>query len=142
MNVGRLLAAALAATVYDAVYGFLVYGTLLAKEFEMYPAVFRSAESGPAYLPGMFVCILIAIVVATLIYAKGYEGGSASGEGVRFGVLLGTMVTFIFSGVNYSVLNIGLRLALAMGVAGFFEWFGIGLIIGLVYKPAAGARRA
>ena len=33
MNYGRLAAAAVAATILDAVYGFAVYGTLLAGEF-------------------------------------------------------------------------------------------------------------
>jgi hypothetical protein len=33
MNYGRLVGAAVAATVYDSVYGFLVYGVLLANEF-------------------------------------------------------------------------------------------------------------
>jgi hypothetical protein len=136
MNYGRLLAAAVAALVYDAAYGFLVYGTLLAPQFTRYPAVYRSAETGPAYLPLMFGCLAITILVTAMIYAKGYEGGSGAAEGVRFGVLLGVLVTFLFSGVSYGTLNIGARLALVMGVAGFFEWFGVGLIIGLVYKPS------
>ena len=33
MNYGRLVGAAVAATIADAVYGFLVYGMLLASEF-------------------------------------------------------------------------------------------------------------
>src|SRR5438105_4501851 len=107
MNYGRLVGAAVAATVYDAVYGFLVYGTLLANKFAGYPAVFRSAESGPAYLPVMFACLFVAIVMAAMIYAKGYEGGSGASEGVRFGVLLGLLVTLVFSGVSYGILNIG-----------------------------------
>ena len=134
MNIGRLAGAAVAATVYDAVYGFLVYGMLLANQFTPYPAVFRAADAGQAYLPYMFVCLFIAIATAAVIYTKGYEGGSGAGEGVRFGVLLGLLVSFMFAGVNFGILNIGARLALVMGVAGFVEWFGIGLIIGLVYK--------
>ena len=141
MNYGRLAAAAVAATVADAVYGFLVYGTLLAGDFARYPAVFRSSDDGQAYLPLMFVCLLVAITAAAVIYAKGYEGGSGASEGARFGVLAGVLVTCVFSGVSYAILNIGRRLALYMAAAGFFEWAMIGLVIGLVYKPLAASKK-
>ena len=86
MNLGRLALAAVAATVVDAVYGFVVYGVLLVGEFARYPGVFRSNEVGMAYLPLMFFGIFVAIAALTLIYAKGYEGGSGVTEGFRFGV--------------------------------------------------------
>ena len=141
MNYGRLAAAAVAATILDAVYGFAVYGTLLAGEFGRYPGVYRSNEAGQAYLPLMFGGLLIAIAIAAVIYAKGYEGGNGLGEGIRFGVLLGVFVVAAFAGVNYAVLNIGRRLALYVAVAGFIEWTLIGATIGLVYKPAAAPTR-
>lgn len=137
MNYGRLVLAALAGIVVEICYGFLVYGLLLSSEFQKYPALYRSAETGPGYLPLMFGGVLVAIVVATLIYAKGYEGGSGAVEGARFGALLGLFVVFAFANVNYGVLNIGRRLALYTGIAGFFEWFLIGVAIGLIYKPAS-----
>ena len=46
-----------------------------------------------------------------------------------------------FAAVNYATLNIGRRLAAMTGAAGFVEWLVIGVIIGLVYKPAPGSRR-
>ena len=136
MNYGRLVLAALAGLVVDICYGFVVYGMLLSNEFGRYPALYRSAETGPGYLPLMFAGVFVAIVVAAAIYAKGYEGGSGVAEGARFGVLLGLFAAFAFANVNYGVLNIGRRLALYTGVAGFFEWFLIGTAIGLVYKPS------
>jgi hypothetical protein len=141
MNFTRLALAAVAATIWDAVYGVLVYGMLLAPEFAKYPGVYRPNPDGQAYLPLMFAGIFIAIIVAALIYAKGYEGGSGMAEGMRFGILLGLFVAFAFSGVNYAVLNIGRRLAVTAAAAGFFEWLGIGIIIGLVYKPVAPSPR-
>src|SRR6266851_1208599 len=141
MNFGRLVAAAVAATVWDAIYGFCVYGVLLAPEFAKYPNVYRSNEAGMAYLPLMFAGILVAMIVAAAIYAKGYEGGSGVSEGARFGVLLAVFVTAAFAGVNYAVLNIGRRLALSVAAAGFVEWLVAGIVIGLVYKADAGAAR-
>ena len=141
MNLTRIVLAAVAATVWDACYGFLVYGTLLAPQFERYPAVYRSAETGPAYLPLMFAGLFIAALVAAIIYAKGYDGGSGVVEGGRFGFLLGIFVVFAFAGVNYAVLNIGRRLALMVAAAGFIEWLVVGIVIGAVYKPAAASSR-
>ena len=137
MNYARLALAAVAATVFDACYGFLVYGTLLAPEFTKYPSVYRSEVTGPAYMPLMFGGLFVAIVVAAIMYSKGYQGGSGLAEGARFGILLGLFVALAFSGVNYATLNLGRKLALEVAAAGFVEWTVVGTIIGLVYKPAA-----
>jgi hypothetical protein len=141
MNYARLALAAVAATVFDAVYGFLVYGTLLAPEFARYPGVYRSNEAGQAFLPLMFCGLLIAILAVAVIYAKGYEGGSGAAEGARFGFLLGVFVVFAFAAVNYAVLNVGRKIAVMIAAAGFVEWLAIGLVIGLVYRPAPGSPR-
>ena len=136
MNYARLVLAAVAATIFDAVYGFLVYGMLLAPEFARHAGVYRSNEAGQAFLPLMFGGLFIAILAAAIIYAKGYEGGSGVAEGARFGFLLGVFVVLAFASVNYAVLNIGRKLAVMTAAAGFVEWLVIGTIIGLVYKPA------
>jgi hypothetical protein len=141
MNYARLALAAVAATIFDAVYGFLVYGMLLAPEFARYPGVYRSNEGGQAFLPLMFGGLLIAIVAVAIIYAKGYEGGSGAAEGARFGFLLGVFVVFAFAAVNYAVLNIGRKIAVMTAAAGFVEWLAIGVVIGLVYRPAPGSPR-
>jgi hypothetical protein len=141
MNYARLALAAVAATVFDAVYGFLVYGTLLAPEFARYPGVYRSNEAGQAFLPLMFGGLLIAIAAVAIIYAKGYEGGSGAAEGARFGFLLGVFVVLAFASVNYAVLNIGRKIAVMTAAAGFVEWLAIGVVIGLVYRPAPGSPR-
>jgi hypothetical protein len=137
MNYARVAMAAVAATVVDGIYGFLVYGTLLAGEFARYPGVYRSNETGPAYLPLMFAGIFVGMLVAAYIYAKGYDGGSGIMEGARFGVLLGIFTAVIFAGVNYATLNIGRRHALELALAGFIEWTLVGIAIGLVYRPSA-----
>jgi hypothetical protein len=141
MNFSRVIAAGVAATVWDAIYGFCVYGLLLAPEFAKYPNVYRPNEVGQTFLPVMFAGILVAMVVAAVIYAKGYEGGSGAGEGARFGVLLAVFVVCVFTGVNYATLNINKKITLMLAAAGFFEWLVAGIVIGLVYKADAGASR-
>jgi hypothetical protein len=138
MNTTRLALAALAATVVDGIYGFAVYGTAMASQFGAYPGVFRSAESGPAYLPVMFCGILVGMFAVTYIYAKGYEGGNGLMEGVRFGLLIAIFNAGYVVGTDYGILNIGRRLALGMALAGLGEWLLVGGTIGLIYRSASG----
>jgi len=134
MNTTRVALAAVAATVVDAVYGFVVYGNLLTGQFAAFPAVFRSAETGAAYLPLMFACIFVGMIAVSYIYAKGYEGRSGLQEGLRFGVLLAIFNAGYFIGTDYGILNIGGQLAVFMALAGLGEWLLVGSVIGLVYK--------
>jgi hypothetical protein len=41
MNYSRVAVAAVAASVADMVYGYVVYGQILGGEFALYPAVYR-----------------------------------------------------------------------------------------------------
>lgn len=137
MNYGRLVGAAIAGTVVDAVYGFLVYGTLLRGEFSRYPDVYRSPEAGPAFLPMMFLGIFAAMLILSVIYAKGYEGrGSGVSEGLRFGALLGPFLGALFGSVSYGTLNIGRKLAAFLICAGVVEWILVGAAIGAVYRSS------
>jgi hypothetical protein len=134
MNMTRLALAAVAATLVDAVYGFVVYGNLLAARFAAFPAVFRSTKTGVAYLPVMFACIFVGMIAVAYIYAKGYEGRSGLQEGLRFGLLLAIFNAGYFIGTNYGILNISGQLAGFMALAGLGEWLLVGGVIGLVYK--------
>jgi hypothetical protein len=139
MNTIRFVLAALAATMVDGIYGFAVYGTALSNRFMAFPAVFRSAESGPAALPLMFAGILVGMFAVTYVYAKGYEGGRGLQEGLRFGLLIGIFHAGYFIGVLYGILNIGRGLALMMALAGLGEWLVVGCTIGLIYRSVLGA---
>ena len=136
MNYGRLVAAALAATVMDAVYGILVWGQVLTGEFVRYPEIYRPAGDASGFAL-MFVGIFLAMCCAAWIYAKGYEGGSRMLEGLKFGVVIGLLMATYMASANYGTMRIGKRLALTYLIGGFGEWLLAGLAIGLVYKPAA-----
>ena len=139
MNYGRLIAAAVVATIFDAAYGFLVYGQALAGLFGQYPGVYRPADD-MSHMPVLIAAILVGALAATYIYAKGYEGGSGLSEGARFGAAIGIFAGVYFGGVSWAVLTIGRNLGIALIIAGIVEWFIVGLIIGLIYKPAAATK--
>jgi len=142
MNYIRVLAAAVAATIVDAIYGFIVYGNLLTPQFAAYPGVYRPPSAQGAYMPILFGGIFIAMLAAAFIYAKGYEGGNGAAEGLRFGIVLGLLGTGYSAIVSYAILNIGSRLGASMMWSSLMEWIIAGGVIGLVYKPArTGARQ-
>jgi len=138
MNYPRIVIAALAATIVDALYGFVVWGQILSREFAQFPAIFRPSDDTTA-LPLMFVGVLVGMLFASWVYAKGYEGGSGLIEGLRFGLVMGLLVGSYMAGVNYGILRIGKRMALTFGIGWLGEWILVGLAIGLAYKPAASA---
>ena len=142
MNYGRIVTAAIVGTIVDGVYGFVVYGMLLAREFGRYPGVFRPMETINANIPLMAAGGLLAMFALAYMYAKGYEGGSGAVEGLRFGILLGIFVVGYIAIGNYVVMNIGRKLAVSMAVAGFVEFALVGLAIGAVYRRSGQASTA
>lgn len=137
MNYGRVVVAGIAGWVAYFVSGGLISGQLIAKEYKPYEAVYRSREAVMNYFPIGIAATLIAMIILAAIYAKGYEGGSGALEGLRFGALIGVFIVFAVVADEFVTLNIGARLALFMAVGRFVGWFITGLVIGLVYKPAA-----
>ncbi len=135
MDYKRIALAAVVAWIVDSIYGVVVWMMLLGGEFAKYPAVFRPESAMGVYMPLMFAGSLLGIAALTFIYAKGYEGGSGIGEGLRFGFVVSL---FMVGCVSVSILasfNVPTRLALLASVASFFEFLLVGAAIGLAYHP-------
>jgi hypothetical protein len=141
MNNARVAIAGVAAFVVDSVYGFLVYGQAMTKEFQVYPGIFRTPDAQMAYLPGLFLATLIAMLVMAYVYAKGYEGRGVI-EGVRFGACIGVFNAAYVAWVSHATMQIDLRLTVLMMIAGFVEWIVVGIALGAVYKSARPAARS
>jgi hypothetical protein len=140
MNYGRLVIAAIVATVVDAVYGVVVWGMVLNGEFGRYPEIYRPAGDMSGFAL-MFAGILTAMLVVSWIYAKGYEGGSPLMEGLKFGVVLALLMAAYISSTHYGTMRIGKQMALTYAAGQFGEFLLVGLAIGLVYRPAVRAAR-
>jgi hypothetical protein len=138
MNYMRIALAALAAWIAYFAMGGLVFGKLIADYYRPYTAVYRSQDAVMSRFPVGIVGMLVAMLVLAAMYAKGYEGGSGLMEGLRFGLLIGIFVVGAVVGDEYVTLNIGGKLALAMAAGRLLGWVITGMVIGLVYKPAAG----
>ncbi len=142
MSTRRIALAAFVAWLVDSVYGFVVFGVMLQGEFGRYPNVFRSMEAVNTMLPQMLAASLLAFLAVAYIFAKGHDGGPGLKEGFRFGVVFGAYGLFGISIPSYVIYNIGRKLALETAFCAFIEMLLAGIVLGLVYKPAPGAKAA
>jgi len=135
MNYARILLAGLGATVVYFVLGGLLFATSpLKREFQKYPAVYRTPEDMKGVWPLGIIGMLISMFVLALMYGLLYHGGSGVIEGARFGLLVGGFAVGSFVIHNHVNLNIGLRLTIGQAVAYFFQWIIVGIVIGLIYR--------
>ena len=72
MNYGRLVLAAVVATVVDLAYGYVVYGLGLASIFATATGVFRPMDETVAHLPALVGGILLGMLAATFSVCNFY----------------------------------------------------------------------
>jgi hypothetical protein len=138
MNLTRVFLAAVGAFAAYFVLGGLMFAVLpyLKSEYMKYPEVYRSQEAIKSVMPGGMAAMFVGMVVLAVLYAMLYKGGSGSYEGARFGVLIAVFSLCAFVVHNYVNLNIGLKLTVQQGIAYSVEWIAVGIVIGLIYRPA------
>jgi hypothetical protein len=141
MNFPRLAMAAVASWVLYLGMGFLVHGVLLRDTYMQYVGVMRPEAQANAILPMAFAGALVGFFAFAYVYAKGYEGGSGVQEGLRFGVLVGILLCGFSSVWDYMMWPIGARLLVAWLVDFVVEFAIYGMVVGLIYKPAAVSAR-
>jgi hypothetical protein len=138
MNTMGVVLAALGGFVAYFVVGGVMFVSMpwLKTEFMKYPAVYRPHEGQLKHMPAAMAATLMAIVVLAVLYAMIYHGGSGVMEGARFGALIGVFAIGTFTVHNYVNLNIGWKLTVEQSVAYFIQWLVVGIVIGLIYRPA------
>jgi len=139
MSYSRLLLAAFAAFVVYFVMGGLFFAIgPLRSEYAKYPAVYRSQEAMKSVMPAGMAGMFVAMIALTVLYAMVFRGRSPLLEGLQFGVLIGVFAICSFVIHNHVNLNIGLKLTVGQAIAYFIEWVAVGVVIGLIYRPAIG----
>ena len=143
MNFSRIALAAIGAFVAYFVVGGLIFGLLPSarNEFLNYPAVYRSREGQMSHLPVGMAAMFLSMVALAVLYAMLCQGGSGVAQGARsgavFGALIGVFAIGAFVLHNFVNLNIGLMLTVQQAAVYFVEWTVSGIVIGLIYRPAA-----
>ena len=137
MNWIRIALSSVAALVAYFIYGGVVTGVFLKKDYLPYPGVFRPADQIMKLFPFGILTTFLAIVVLAILYAKGADSTGGWVQGAGFGALVGTFMMFAHVAHNYVNLNIGRKLALEMAAAELVQWTIVGIVIGLLYKAIA-----
>jgi hypothetical protein len=136
MSAIRVVIAAIAATIADFLYGYVVYGLLLTTSFAAQAGVYRSAEAQMANMPLGAFGVLLAMLAAAALFARGRARGLPAG--VTFGALLAMFVLGACVIVNYATSNISATHAALLAAAAIVEWVVVGVVISLTYGSASG----
>ena len=137
MNITRLLLSSVAGFIAYFVYGGVVTGILLKKDFMPYAGVYRPAEQIVKLFPFGMLTTLIAVIILTIIYAQSSHANAGWAAGARFGALVGAFMVFAHVVHNYVNFNIGAKLAIEIGIAELLQWTIVGAIVGGIYRSVA-----
>lgn len=88
------------------------------------------------FMPLGMGAMFLSIVLLTVLFTMSYRGWSESAR-ARFGALIGVFAVCAFMVHNYVNLNIRLRLTVQSAAAFLVEWIVTGIVMGLIYRPAA-----
>jgi hypothetical protein len=138
MNFTRILLAAVGAFAAYFIFGGLTFVLLpsMKTEFAKYPAIYRNHDSIMKVMPIGMAAMFIGMVVLSVLYAMLDKGGSGLTEGAFFGFLIAIFALCAFVIHNYVNLNIGWKLTAVQAVAYSVQWLIVGIVMGLIYKPA------
>jgi hypothetical protein len=140
MHYGRVVAAAIVAWLAYLVVSPIANNVLLADLYAQHAAVFRPQAQMNLVLG--FAASAAGFLVFAYAYAKGYEGGVGAVEGLRFGVIVGLLLSCFSVVWNYVVLPLSGALAVAWVADTIAEMAVYGLVVGLVYRPTPPRRPA
>ena len=135
MNTKKWLLASVAVFVVIAVLEFVIHGVLLADMYRQTASVWRPEAEMQKMMWVFWVGILVFAPLFVLIYVKGYEKGKPGlGQGFRYGLYVGVMLSVMNSFGWYVMLPIPLALAFSWVLAILVEFTVAGIAAGLVYR--------
>jgi len=135
MNTKRWLLASIAVLVVIAVLEFIIHGVLLHPVYQQTAAVWRAPADIQRLMWIFWVGYAVFAPFFTFIYVKGYEKGRPGlGQGFRFGLYLGAMLSVLNGFGWYVLLPIPLALAFYWFAAILVEFIAAGVTVGLVYR--------
>jgi hypothetical protein len=136
MNFPRVALAAVVSWVAYLGVSFLVHGVLLADLYSRHAAHARPPDAQMEILPIAFGFALVGFFAFSYAYAKGYEGSNGIQEGLRFGVLVGILLS-CFAGIfQYMVWPVSVSVLAAWLIDYVLEFAFYGIIVGAIYRPA------
>lgn len=120
--------------VIAQVIGYVVHSVLLAETYQALASIWRPEEEMTSMMWVMFVTSAISLLVFCYIFTRGYEGRGIM-EGVRYGLLIGLLMSVPMAFESWAVYPITLELAVMWCITGFIYWVIAGAVFAAIYKP-------
>ena len=133
MNNKRFFLAVAAVFVVHEVLGFIIHQVLMAPFYQETYSLWRMPEE--INLGLIYLVAVIWSLLFTYIFTKGYEGKGPM-EGIRYGLLVGLLISVPMAFATYAVQPITLSMAMAWFVYGTIQVVSCGLAAALVYQRA------
>lgn len=134
MNTKRWLLASVAVFVVIFILEFIIHGVLLQGLYQQTAPVWRPMADMQRLMWILWVGYLVLAPLFVFIYTKGYEKGKPGlGQGFRFGLYVGAMLSVLHGFGWYAILPIPLALSIYWSVAIIVEFVAMGIAAGLVY---------
>ena len=135
MNTKRWLLASVAVFVVVFVLDFIIHGLLLHGVYLQTPSLWRPQADMQRLMWIFWVGYVVFALFFVFIYTKGYEKGKPGlGQGLRFGLYVGAMLSVLHSFGWFVILPISLALSFYWFAAIFVESIAMGIAAGLVYR--------
>ena len=135
MNTKRWLLASVAVFVVLAVLDFIIHGVLLHGIYQKTASLWRAPAEIQRLMWIFWAGYLVFAAFFVFIYTQGYEKDkSGLGQGFRFGLYVGAMLSVLHGFGWYVILPIPLVLSVYWFVATLVESIAMGMAAGLVYR--------
>lgn len=134
LNLKRLIPAIVAVYGFIFATDFCIHGIWLAQTYGATAHLWRPVAEMQSYMAFMMLGQFLVSAVPTIIFAKGYEGKGIA-EGVRFGLLIGSIGAG-YSFVQYAVFPLTCYLLGAWVFSGFAQAIGAGVLMSLIYRKS------
>ena len=129
----RFFLAVAAVFVVHEVLGFIIHQVLMTPYYQETYSLWRMPEE--INLGLIYLVAVIWSLLFTYIFTKGYEGKGPM-EGIRYGLLVGLLISVPMAFATYAVQPITLSMAMAWFVYGTIQVVACGLAAALVYQRA------
>lgn len=138
MDLKKYFIATLVVYVVYCALAFVIHNLILEAEYEpMVGTVLRSVSEFGLRAPLLYLGNLVFALAFCAIYTYGYEAGKNwLGQGVRYGLLMGTLLT-PFAVTEYVVYPVGGMLALKWVAFGYFQTLVCGVVLAALYTLPA-----
>ncbi|MBI3013031.1 MAG: hypothetical protein HYY63_05330 [Elusimicrobia bacterium] len=115
---------------------FLIHGVLLKGTYEATASLWRPMAEMQSLMWTMWTLYFVNAMVLPYIYSKGHDQDKTPAwQGLRFGLLIGLLMSSGMSLGVYLMIPIPATMALTWFIAGMIQFAVVGIAIALIHQP-------